>query len=178
MTSFNIPYFLFQYSKHNEVKEKLITAIHNEDGVAVDDKDKISKTDWYVNKDWQNKEYINILVNNEFIQDIHRALQDKSIGNWKLISLWYQLYKTNDTHNWHKHGECQWSFVYYLKLPEKARGTVLEDMITKEHIDLEQKEGDIFIFPSMMKHCSPVNYDDEEKIIISGNLDYDGKGYE
>jgi hypothetical protein len=178
MTSFNIPYFLFPYSKHNEMKQQLIESIQKEEGVAVTNRDKISKTDWYVNKDWQEKEYIKLLADNNFIHDIHNQLQEKSIGNWKLISLWYQVYGTNDTHNWHKHGECQWSFVYYLKLPPKARGTILEDMITQEHIDLQQQEGDIFIFPSMMRHCSPINFDNEEKIIISGNLDYDGKGYE
>ena len=61
MTSFNIPYFLFPYSKHNEMKQQLIESIQKEEGVAVTNRDKISKTDWYVNKDWQEKEYIKFL---------------------------------------------------------------------------------------------------------------------
>lgn len=173
MNSFKIPYFLFKYSEHDKVKDKLRQAILNADGQSVKtERDTITKTDWWHDGSWNEKDYIKILVENDFLKNIDREFTKLSLETWKLVGIWYQVYSKNDLHNWHKHGECQWSFVYYLHLPKNSKGTIVQDMLTQETIDLEQKEGDIFIFPSMMKHCSPINQDSSEKIVIAGNLDY------
>lgn len=182
MNYFKLPYFLFPYSKHDEIKEHVIEEIYKEEGVSINlsnnsvnstDDDLIEKTDYYINYDNKNKTYIDLLINNNFTDEINMQLQSKSISAWKLIDMWYQVYTTNGRHDWHTHSTCHWSFVYYLQLPPKAKGTMVKDMITQEEIYLNQKEGDIFIFPSQIRHCSPVNFDNNEKIIIAGNIDDD-----
>ena len=168
---FKIPYFLFKFSNHDIVKNQLIDIITKDiSGPNPDKKDKISKTDWMSSKSYSSKEYFKVLIDNGFAEDINNNLRYTGIGNWQIINLWYQLYKTNDTHDWHDHGESHWSFVYYLKLPNGSKGTICKDMNTQEKIDPKQQEGDIFLFPSMIKHCSPPNLDSKEKIIISGNI--------
>lgn len=168
---FNIPYFLFKFTNHDIVKSKLIDIISNDNsGPNIDRKDKISKTDWYSSQSYSTREYFQLLIDNGFADQINNHLKQTNIGNWQIINLWYQLYSTNDTHDWHDHGQSHWSFVYYVQLPPEAQGTVCKDMITDDIIELDQKEGDIFIFPSMIKHCSPPNLDLQEKIIISGNI--------
>lgn len=173
MSYFKLPYFLFPYSKHVEMKEELINTISEENGVTVDNLDQIEKTDYFVSYENKKKKYHDLLINNNFTDEIDNCLKEKSIGPWKLVDLWYQIYTTNGTHSWHVHETCHWSFVYYLQLPPKSKGTIIRDAYSLTEIDLAQKEGDIFIFPSQIKHCSPINFDNNEKIIIAGNIDYD-----
>ena len=42
-------------------------------------------------------------------------------------------------------------------------------------IEVMVEEGDILTFPSYLMHESPVNFCDENKIIISFNIDIDHK---
>lgn len=168
---FSIPYFVFKFKNHSAIKDTLLDIITaDSNGPNRDSKDKISKTDWYDSHNYTKKEYFKLLLENNFAQDINDNLKFIGIGDWQIINLWYQVYKTNDTHDWHDHAESHWSFVYYLKLPKDSKGTICRDMNTQEKIDPQQQEGDIFLFPSMIKHCSPPNLDSEEKIIISGNI--------
>lgn len=168
---FSIPYFKTKFKNHNLIKDKLIDIICNDtSGPNLDKKDQISKTDWQTSRSFASKPYFKLLIDNNFAEDINDQLKNTNIGNWQIDNLWYQLYKTNDTHDWHDHGQSHWSFVYYLKLPKDSKGTMCKDMTTGEPIDPKQQEGDIFIFPSMIKHCSPPNLDEKEKIIISGNI--------
>ena len=173
MNYFKLPYFLFPYSKHKEIKQSLIETLYKEEGVPVNNIDNIKKTDWFINYDNKDKTYIDLLIKNNFTDEINVELQKNFISAWKLVDIWYQIYNTNGNHTWHTHSTCHWSFVYYLQLPPKAKGTIVKDAITQEEIHLDQKEGDIFIFPSQIRHCSPVNFDDNEKIIIAGNIDDD-----
>lgn len=168
---FNIPYFVVPFTNHNVVKDKVIELVRADtNGPNFDKKDQISKTDWYSSESYSNREYFKLLIENNFANEINDNLKYTGIGDWQIINLWYQLYNTNDTHDWHDHGQSHWSFVYYVQLPKNSKGTICKDMTTGEQIDPNQKEGDIFIFPSMIKHCSPPNLDNQEKIIISGNI--------
>lgn len=168
---FNIPSFLFKFTNHDTIKDQLVSIIyHDNSGPNLDKKDQISKTDWHTSRMFANKEYFKLLIDNNFAVEINENLKYTGIGNWQIDNLWYQLYKTNDTHDWHDHGQSHWSFVYYVQLPKGSKGTLCKDMMTGEQIDSKQQEGDIFIFPSMIKHCSPPNLDSKEKIIISGNI--------
>ena len=169
---FNIPFFLFPFSRHKEIKKDLINLLKIDDGKNFNsNQDQITKTDWFIGKQFQDKTYYKLLKENKFIEEIDNNFSNCKIGPWKIVGLWYQIYGTNDKHNWHKHGECQWSFVYYVNMPKKSKGTVCLDMITLKEINLNQTEGDIFIFPSMITHCSPINNDKDQKIIIAGNID-------
>jgi hypothetical protein len=178
MSYFRLPYFLFPYSKHAEIKNDLIDAIYEETGISIDNIDQIKKTDFFTSYDKRKKKYHELLINNNFTDEINAQIQTKSIGPWKLIDLWYQVYTNNGNHSWHVHGTCHWSFVYYVQLPENSKGTIVRDPYNLEQIDLNQKEGDIFIFPSQIKHCSPINFDHNEKIIVAGNIDDDAEYYE
>jgi hypothetical protein len=182
MSYFRLPYFLFPYSKHDEIKEHVIKEIYKEEGNSVNvctnsvnstDDDLIEKTDYYITYTERRNKYQELLINNNFTDEINMQLQSKSIGAWKLIDMWYQIYTTNGRHDWHIHGGSHWSFVYYLQLPPQAKGTMLRETYSQKNIELNYNEGDVLIFPSQVTHCSPINFDNREKIIVAGNIDAD-----
>jgi len=167
MNYFKVPYFLFSFSHHFQFKTEILKEIEKQPSNSINNgRDNISHTDWSAN----SVPYFNIFKD-KFIEEIDNQFKELHIGSWIIKNLWFQKYKTNDNHIWHKHGNSHWACVYYLNLPDGCPGTLLQDPLTNNEISLNQREGDIFIFPSQIWHCSPKNLSNKEKIIIACNID-------
>ena len=48
--------------------------------------------------------------------------------------------------------------------------TALEGLFVEPHDDIDLHEGDMFVFPSTILHCSPLNVTDIRKTVISFNM--------
>ena len=163
MNYFKVPYFLFPFAYHSKLKNKIIEGIDKQESYSHDN---IDDTDWTVD----SSPYFDIFKN-EFIQEVDKKFSKFSIGPWTVGKVWYQRYSTGNNHLWHKHGKCHWTCVYYVQLPEDAPGTHIKDPYTNQIVTLPVREGDIFIIPSQLWHCSPVNQSNKNKLIISLNID-------
>jgi uncharacterized protein YjlB len=160
---YKVPEFL----KH---KKNLIDLIYkipknplNEEGT------KIFHQDYNIPKTME-REYFNYFNNNifnNFGKSFCNFLNAKSI---RLTNLWFQIYKKGNFHDIHSHPGTHFTNVFYINLPN-------EDLKTKiilpnnELFNISVEEGDILTFPAYYPHKSPINNNDEDKIVIAFNID-------
>ena len=78
--------------------------------------------------------------------------------------------RKGDSHMPHTHPQTHFTNIFYIKLPSQKVKTNINSLF-KEQLNFEGKEGTIISFPGFFEHESPINNTDDEKIIISFNLD-------
>jgi hypothetical protein len=165
----DLPILSIHFERHEEVKDRLLKLISEQQSSPSDDGDRISNTDWYVDVCGQ-REYWDFLW--KYIGPEIDHIYKNVIGydKWELNNYWFQQYKQNDTHGWHWHHKVFYNNVYYVELPEGSPGTELQVPITGEIIRPNVKEGDILIFPALMLHQSPPNQSEERKTVVAFNV--------
>ena len=98
-----------------------------------------------------------------------------------------KTYKKNDFNVIHTHPNACLSAAYYVKAPKNCGHFQIENMnMTKKHSSplianrnelnihlagLEVSEGDLLIFPGYLPHKVAKNESDEDRIVISFNVD-------
>jgi hypothetical protein len=83
----------------------------------------------------------------------------------KLYDIWGAVYKRNDFTKTHDHWPHPWSFSYYVK----SDGTT-PIMFPDSPCYLYPKTNDMILFPGILRHGVPIHESDEERIIVSGNI--------
>lgn len=109
---------------------------------------------------------------NYFMSQVYPGFKFKFLDAIKmpfldLTNLWFQIYNQNDFHDWHVHGNCHYTNVYFLELPNQEFKT--EVKYADEKILLDLTEGKILSMPSFYLHRSPINLSSKHKVIISFN---------
>jgi hypothetical protein len=167
------PYLISKFLSHHTLRDELIDLIEKTEtakslNIPVN---MVSKCDFDWSKDLE-RPYIKKLLPAlcEHLKDVYNHL---GFGAFEIKNLWFQRYINNNIHNWHVHGDCQWTGVYYLELPkdEDLRTQIIQPFDQKTKIDMPVQEGDILIFPSHTLHRAPRNKTQNKKIIISFNID-------
>ena len=74
-------------------------------------------------------------------------------------------------HDFHTHKSklCQISGIFYIKLNDDS--VITEFVFGERCVTPDVSEGDIVLFDSGLEHRSPPNDSDNDKIILSFNLD-------
>ena len=83
----------------------------------------------------------------------------------ELYDIWGAIYKRGEFTKAHDHWPHPWSFVYYVK-SNGATPIIFPDC----SYSLNPKAGDIVLFPGIIRHGVPIHESDEERIIVSGNI--------
>jgi uncharacterized protein (TIGR02466 family) len=162
-----LPIVWMKLEAHAAIKDKLLDAIAKED--ATRGEGNISRTDWFLNGD---KSYYSILEPHLLPILDNLLFKDFYYNKFQVIACWFQQYDTNDEHAWHTHIPSTWSGVYYVELPEDAPRTTFIGPLEKDKlITPDVSEGDIIIFPSMLRHCSLPNKSKSRKTVISFNIE-------
>jgi len=160
--------FISKIKEHLEIKEKLIYNIKNSSFVSFG---KNILTDWSIDHNIK-RNYSDTffpIINKYCINIKNKLYEDNSDKiNLTYNNFWFQIYNKDSLHDWHVHGNTQFANVYYLKLPDKKTKTVIKNV---PELDLE--EGDLLTFPSFMLHKSPINENENEKIVIAFNISFD-----
>ena len=86
-------------------------------------------------------------------------------AQFELYDIWGAVYKRNDFTKPHDHWPHPWSFSYYVK----SDGTTPIIFPEGGHY-FYPKTNDIIVFPSILRHIVPIHESDEERIIVSGNI--------
>ena len=84
----------------------------------------------------------------------------------ELYDIWGAVYKRNDFTKTHDHWPHPWSFSYYVK----SDGTT-PIAFPDSPCYFYPKTNDIVLFPGILRHGVPIHESDEERIIVSGNID-------
>ena len=148
--------FKFKISEHSAIKDKILKSIEDMGKYSFIDKEQhITNTDWHLSKNFK-RPYIDIVV----------PVLEKYFSQVKLIpdNIWFQQYYPNDYHGWHAHGNCSYSSVYFVELPNQSIKTQFENL------EIEVEEGDFIIFPGISLHRSPINTTTNRKTSIVLNL--------
>lgn len=169
LSSIKIPYGIFEFQNHKKLKELLLQDIDINPYPAITSYDhSISKSDWFLPSD-QNRTYVDI-----FIKEIHADLSEfttrLNFQKYLIHQIWFQQYYKGDSHSWHNHAGCHYTCIYYVELDDNSPPTQFINPIDESNIfQINVKEGDVLIIPSMIKHQSPI-ISDGRKTIISFNL--------
>ena len=110
--------------------------------------------------------------------------------NIRIKEMWAIINKTGDFNVIHTHPNCYLSAAYYVKAPEKcgrfqienpniAKRNFYPEIKTKNELNIqvagmEIEEGDLLIFPGYLPHKVRANESNEDRIVISFNVDIKG----
>ena len=117
-------------------------------------------TDWFM----QRKYHIFNSVGDIAIKFAQEA--SPSEVQLELYDIWGAVYKRGDFTKNHDHWPHTWSFSYYVK----SDGTT-PIIFPDSYHSLYPKTSDIILFPGILRHGVPIHESDEERIIVSGNID-------
>ena len=94
----------------------------------------------------------------------------------EIADCWGALYTKGEHTIEHHHWPFTWSFTYYVKVSDNTAPLVFHNILNPEkefvNMPIQPKKGDMFIFPSQMRHSVPKQESDEERIMVAGNIWY------
>ena len=120
---------------------------------------KADMTDWFMHRQYP---IFNFLA--DIVIDIAKETSPHEV-QLELYDMWGAVYNRGDFTMNHDHWPHPWSFVYYVK-SNGATPIIFPDC----SYSLNPKAGDIVLFPGIIRHGVPIHESDEERIIVSGNI--------
>ena len=191
LTYFPQPIFRYKvenYKTFNKELEEYIYKLKEEDNEGVV---RSNRGGWH-SKSFKVRE--KGTIQNRFTQELSKYIFDtiRSYG-WKCIperivvsEMWAIINKPRDFNVIHTHPNAYLSAAYYVKAPEKAGRFVIENPLsvarhsypahaTKTEYNikaaaLDIEEGDLLLFPAYLPHKVNENKSDEDRIVISFNV--------
>ena len=107
-----------------------------------------------------------------------------------IVGMWANVNRYKDYNSSHTHNECEWSFVYYVKVPKNCGSLVLVDprirrsaSVIREFIEnhdnpfthdifiAQPPQGSLILFPAWLEHYVEYNSSKQPRISISGNVE-------
>tara|TARA_R100001129_G_scaffold30356_1_gene20057 strand:+ start:2537 stop:3073 length:537 start_codon:yes stop_codon:yes gene_type:complete len=163
-------FFIYKVKNFKEHQKNIIDLIYRIPLNPKIDKnggEKISHTDWNLTDEVRKeyRDYIHEHILKDFSANFIKSLKTHSLG---INRLWFQVYRKNDFHGYHTHPDTNFANILYVKLPNKNVITKFK-IPNNEDVNLNVSEGDIVTFPAFYIHQSPINTNDEEKIVVSFN---------
>ncbi len=175
MINFNFPILKNKLKQNFKIKKELLELIDKQKSGELKQNDSyytdsISKVDWDRRHDTK-REWVNLV--GPYLEK-HFTAEVKKIGlsQVQIFDLWFQQYGKGDTHGWHVHGH-NFTGVYYLEFDKDSPRTQIVEPLSLKIIDVDVKQGDVIIFPSMFIHRAPPSKTDNRKTIISFNFNAD-----
>ena len=189
---FATPIFKYRIEDHDKINSKLTKYIYE-----LRDKDPSGNSHSNVGG-WhsQNFDIINPGPPQEFIfkfKDFLKSVVTDKLG-WKhvegkgrIVAMWAIINKKNSYNIKHNHPNCFLSAAYYVKAPKNSGSIqfyepnevkVMRYPEIEKHtkysagiVNIEPNEGDLLIFPSYIYHSVQQNKSDEDRIVISFNIE-------
>jgi len=189
---FPVPIFHYKIENYKEINKELINYI-----LRLKKKDKIGNNrsnigGWHspnfdlvkeetpINFINKFKDFLKNIIINEFGWEY---LPNKQ----RIVAMWAIINKKNSFNIMHNHQNCYLSAAYYVKKPERSGDISFFDPVepktyrypekekgtfhSNQVVTLRPEEGDLLIFPSYLYHSVEPNLSDEDRIVISFNID-------
>ena len=98
----------------------------------------------------------------------------------ELGDCWGALYDQDEHTIDHHHWPYTWSFCYYVKVSKTTPPLILYNVYNPstelyQEMPIYPKSGDMFIFPSTVRHGVPAQAYKEERIMLAGNIWYNAQ---
>ena len=189
---FPSPVFKFRFEKFRTFNEELsnyIYKLYEEDSEGVD---RSNRGGWHSKTfELNDKNSIQLKFALELQKYILKTFTNlgwrTENQNIRIREMWAIINKKNDFNVVHTHPNSLLSAAYYVKAPNNCGRFQIEDLnIVKRHASplianqnelnmnvagLEVTEGDLLIFPGYLPHKVARNETDDDRIVISFNVD-------
>ena len=191
---FPVPIFHYKLENYKETNKELLNYI-----LELQKNDKIGNT--HSNKGgWHSQNFdivnqgppINFLNK---IKDFLKHIISNEFG-WKyvpnkqrIVAMWAIINKKNSFNVAHNHQNCYFSSAYYVKKPKNSGDITFFDPkqaktyrfpkvekyteYSSEAVTIKPEEGDLLIFPSYLYHSVGENLSEDDRVVISFNVDID-----
>ena len=187
---FSTPIWTFQIDNHSRVNEeifKYIKNLQNEDPIGVK---KSNNLGWHSNLFNMHDEEVK-----KFFQSIQKyigkAIEDSGwknpANNFSITSAWTIINIKRSSNSRHIHSNNYISAAYYVKAPKNCGDIIFYDprnarlirkpitnknnVLNAETVTIKPRDGLLVLFPSYLYHSVEENLSDDERIVISFNLD-------
>jgi len=161
---------IFKIEDFKNHQKNLINLLNETLSKSLIEKDqKILATDWQIVSKNIKRNYVEYFIFNILNKFSPFLCKEFNCEKIELINIWFQIYDKGGFHGKHRHSNAHFSNVLFLKLPHKNLKTKIYDL-DNSIIEIDINEGDILTFPAYLKHESLINIYDENKIIISYNI--------
>ena len=191
---FSVPVFHYKLKNYKETNKELLNYI-----LELQKNDKTGNTHSNIGG-WHSQNFdivnqgppINFLNK---IKDYLKHILSNEFG-WKyipnkqrIVAMWAIINKKNSFNVMHNHQNCYFSSAYYVRKPKnsgditffdpKAAKTYRFPKIEKyteysaNTITIKPEEGDLLIFPSYLYHSVSENLSEDDRVVISFNVDID-----
>ena len=189
---FPIPVFKFKFEKFRYFNEELsnfIYKLYEEDSKGVD---RSNRGGWHSKtfelNDKNSIQFKFALELQKYIFDTFEKFGwETKKNNIRITQMWAIINKKNDFNVIHTHPNTYLSAAYYVKAPKNCGKFIVENPnIAKRHSfppiaqrnelnlvlnGLDINEGDLLLFPGYLPHKVGKNEADEDRIVISFNVD-------
>ena len=189
---FPVPIFQYKIENYQEINQELLNYI-----LELQKKNKIGNT--HSNRGgWHSPNFdlvnegppINFI--NKF-KDFLKHIISSDMG-WeyipnkqRIVAMWAIINKKNSFNVMHNHQNCYLSASYYVRKPEDSGDITFFDPkeaktyrfpkiekyteYSTEIVTIEPGEGDLLIFPSYLYHSVGENLSDDNRVVVSFNID-------
>ena len=191
---FSVPIFHYKLDNYKEINKELLNYI-----LELQKSDKTgnahsNKGGWHSqNFDIVNqgppinflnkiKDYLKHIISNEFGW---KYVPNKQ----RIVAMWAIINKKNSFNVMHNHQNCYFSSAYYVKKPKNSGDITFFDPkeaktyrfpkiekyteYSSEAVTIKPEEGDLLIFPSYLYHSVGENLSEDDRIVVSFNVDID-----
>jgi len=172
---FPIPLFHVRVSNWKEKKSEIEKLVHQNNFTKTGPENIL--TDFYDEKTNYNEDVARIFEKE--ISDLYKTIS--TTGEYEVKNSWIEIGKKGMHHDIHNHGMTGISAVCFVKFNHKVHSSTqfiapFNDFRTG-HIIREEfrnvREGSLIFFPSFINHFTNPNTSEEERIILSFNVNGD-----
>lgn len=187
------PVFKFKVKNFKEHNSKLIPYIYEMQKIDKEGQDRSNYGGWH-SKPFDLK--IKDSAQNNFLKEVTQYIFDTFLAlGWKIDEknkirvreMWAIINKKNDFNIEHTHPNAYLSAAYYVKasnncgrfiacnpnIVSRAYYPAIKETnkYNQKNLGLEVEEGDLLIFPAYLPHKVEKNSSEEDRIVISFNID-------
>ena len=182
-------YQLESYERHNQDLKKYIYNAYNEDPNGLS---RSNQGGWHSKpfdlKDKSSPPFTFFQSIQKYVADVFKEYGWLYVpGKVNLTEMWAIINKKNNFNIEHTHPNNYLSAAYYVKAPENCGSFIVTNpnSVSRERItaserktefnqniaQIKPKEGDLLLFPAYLPHSVGMNLSDEDRIVISFNVD-------
>ena len=186
---FSTPVWTYKLEKYQEINDNILEYINE---LKKDDPNGLIKSNV---KGWHSKEFdlknpSPILFVNSIMPSINEVINDM---NWdtkkqkiQILNMWSIINYKDSSNERHIHGNSFISAAYYIKAPKNSGNIVFYDPrsaptyshpistqsnnLNATSHSIEPQEGLLVMFPSYLQHSVETNKSDEERVVVSFNI--------
>ena len=188
---FSTPIWTTIIDNYENINTKMYNFIYSQKKTDEKGKEISNNKGWHSQNFNLNNENVIFFVNS-ISSKIKKAMDDMGWDHLNnkihLSNMWSIINNTGASNTMHMHSNCFLSAAYYVKAPincgeivfydhrqarlvRKPKNKIINNL-NAEEIKIEPKDGLLVLFPNYLYHSVNENLSNEERVVISFNIDF------